>query len=72
LGPQELAVTEMDLVAVASAGNGWRAYVYTPTGTLVAYSTGDRLADGVVKSIESTDVLIEADDGPLHVFLAAR
>jgi hypothetical protein len=72
LGAQELAVVETDLVGVASARTGWRAYVYTPTGALVSYAVGDRLADGVVKGVESTDVLIETDEGPLHVFLPAR
>jgi hypothetical protein len=72
LGAAELAVSEMDLVGIASARNGWRAYVYTPTGALVSYASGDRLADGQVKGVESTDVLVETEEGPLRVFLPAR
>ncbi len=72
LGPQDLAVGELDLVAVATATDGWRAYVYTPNGTLVSYRAGDRLAGASVKAIESTDLLLDTDEGPLRVMLPAR
>ena len=66
LGPEDLAVMEFELAGLASGGNGWIAFVYSPTGTLNAYRPGDRLADGIVKSVESTDVVIETDEGPVR------
>ena len=70
LGPQDLAVMEFDLAGVASAGDAWMAFAYSPTGVLNAYRPGDRLADGVIKSVESTDVVIETDEGPVRYTLA--
>jgi hypothetical protein len=67
LRPEDLAVLEFELVALATAGSGWIACSYSPTGALNAYRGGDRLADGVVKSVESTDVVLEVDDGPLRL-----
>jgi hypothetical protein len=72
LGPRELSFAEIDLVAVATALGGWHAYAYTPTGTLVSYVAGEKLADGVVKDVQSTDVLVESDEGQERVFLPAR
>lgn len=66
LAPEDLAVMEFDLAGVASAGAEWTAFAYSPTGTLNAYRPGDRLADGIVKSVESTDVVIETDEGPVR------
>jgi hypothetical protein len=66
LGPADLAVMEFDLAGLASAGDGWIAFAYSPTGMLNAYRPGDRLADGIVKSVESTDVVIETDEGPVR------
>jgi hypothetical protein len=66
LAPEDLAVMEFDLAGVASGGDGWIALAYSPTGTLNAYRPGDRLADGIVKSVESTDVVIETDEGPVR------
>lgn len=70
LGPQDLAVMEFELAGVASAGDGWTAFAYSPTGALNAYRPGDRLADGIVKSVESTDVVIETDEGPVRHAIA--
>jgi len=70
LGPQDLAVMEFELAGVASAGDTWIAFAYSPTGVLNAYRPGDRLADGVIKSVESTDVVIETDEGPVRYPLA--
>jgi len=70
LGPQDLAVMEFDLAGVASAGDTWMAFAYSPTGVLNAYRPGDRLADGIIKSVESTDVVIETDEGPVRYPLA--
>ncbi|HEY8150904.1 MAG TPA: hypothetical protein VIK51_18500, partial [Vicinamibacteria bacterium] len=41
----ELSVSEFQLAGVASAGQGWTAFAYSPTGVLNAYRRGDRLAD---------------------------
>ncbi len=66
LGPQELAVMEFDLAGVASPGDSWIAFAYSPTGSLDAYKPGDPLADGVVKSVDSTDAVLETDEGPVR------
>jgi hypothetical protein len=67
LQPQDLAVLELELSGVASAGTTWLALAYAPTGALNAYRVGDRLADGVIKSIDSTDIVVETDEGPLRL-----
>jgi hypothetical protein len=66
LGPQELALLEFDLAGVASSGDGWIAFAYSPTGALDAYKAGDSLADAVVKSVDSTDAVLETDEGPVR------
>ena len=70
LEPTDLAVLEFELAGVASAGTTWIAFAYAPTGGLNAYRVGDRLADGIIKSIDSTDVVVETDEGPLRLSLA--
>ncbi len=67
LRPRDLAVLEFDLTGVASAGEAWTAYAYSPRGVLNAYRAGDPLADGVVTSVDSTDVVLETDEGALRV-----
>ena len=69
LRPEELTVLEFQLAGVASAGESFVAFAYTPTGQLYAYRAGDRLADGVVRAVESTDVLLETEEGPLRIAL---
>lgn len=69
LRPQDLAVGEFTLAGVAHADGGWIALAYSPTGTLYAYRTGDRLGNGLVASVESTDVQLETEDGPLRILL---
>jgi hypothetical protein len=71
LQPQDLAVLELELSGVASAGTTWIALAYAPTGALNAYRVGDRLADGVIKSIDSTDIVVETDEGPIRLLLPA-
>ena len=66
---EELTVLEFQLAGVASAGDEFVAFAYSPTGQLYAYRAGDRLADGVVRAVESTDVLLETDEGPLRIAL---
>ena len=46
-----------------------RAFAHSPSGALHAYKAGDRLFDGAVTAIESTDVALETEDGPLRVLL---
>ena len=64
LRPEDLAVAEFEPAGVASNDTGWVAFAYSPTGRLFAYRPGDRLADGVVRTIESTDVMLDTEDGP--------
>ena len=61
---------EFELSGVASAGTTWLALAYAPTGALNAYRVGDRLSDGVIKSIESTDIVVETDEGPMRLPVA--
>jgi hypothetical protein len=68
--PQELAADEFQLAGLAQADGRWVAFVYSPTGDLYAYRAGDRLADATVNAIESTDVLLQTEEGPLRVPLA--
>jgi len=67
MGPQELAVMEFELAGVASSGESWIAFAYSPTGALDAYKAGDSLADAVVKSVDSTDAVLETDEGPVRL-----
>ena len=69
LRPDELAVLEFELSGVASDGGGWLAFAYSPTGQLHAYRPGDALADAIVRSIQSTDVVLETSEGPLRIAL---
>jgi hypothetical protein len=69
LRPEDLAVLEFEPAGVASNGSGWLAFAYSPTGQLHAYRVGDRLADAIVRSIESTDVVLETSEGPLRLAL---
>jgi hypothetical protein len=66
---EELTVLEFQLAGVASAGETFVAFAYSPTGQLYAYRAGDRLADGVVRAVESTDVSLETEEGPLRIAL---
>ncbi len=67
LRPGDLTVQEFRLDGVASAGESFVAFAYAPTGQLYAYRSGDRLADGVVRAVESTDVLLDTEEGPLRI-----
>ena len=67
LGPPELAAMEFELAGVASAGDSWLAFAYSPTGVLDAYKPGDALADAIVKSVDSTDAVLETDEGPIRL-----
>ena len=65
----ELSMGEFQLAGVASAGEGWTAFAYAPTGVLNAYRRGDHLADGAVADVQSTDVLLANDEGPVRLLL---
>ena len=65
LAPHELALMEFELAGVGASGDDWTAFAYSPTGRLIAYRAGARLADGSVKTIQSTDVVLEGEEGPL-------
>jgi hypothetical protein len=67
LRPSDLALSEFQPVGLATAGNGWIAFAYAPNGTLYSYRAGDRLADAVVKAVESTDVLLQTEEGDLRI-----
>ncbi|HET7290813.1 MAG TPA: hypothetical protein VFM88_00180 [Vicinamibacteria bacterium] len=70
LRPSDLALSEFQPAGVATSGNGWMAFAYAPSGTLYAYRPGDHLADAIVKGVESTDVVLETDEGDLRVPVA--
>lgn len=70
LKPQELSVLEFELAGLSARDDDWTAFAYSPTGTLNAYRAGDRLADGTVRAIASTDALLDTDEGPLRVPIA--
>jgi hypothetical protein len=67
LRPQDLAVIEFEIAGLAGTADGWTAFAYAPTGALNAYRAGDRLADGAVKDVQSTDVALDTDEGLLRV-----
>jgi hypothetical protein len=67
--PQELAVEEFVLAGVALSAEKRLALAYSPTGALYSYAAGDRLANGLVEAVESTDVLLSTEEGPLRLVL---
>jgi hypothetical protein len=67
--PTGLGSLELHLSGLALAPEGWVALAYSPSGALFRYKRGDRLADATVSAIESTDVQIETDEGPLRLYL---
>jgi hypothetical protein len=69
LRPDDLVTAEFRLAGVASSGGDWLALAYAPTGTLHAFRKGDRLADGRIADVQSTDVLIQTDEGSIRVGL---
>jgi hypothetical protein len=69
LRPQDLAVGEFALSGLAHADGVWVAFAYSPRGTLYAYRSGDRLGDGLLASVESTDVQLETEEGRLRILL---
>jgi hypothetical protein len=68
---EDLTVLEFQVAGIAAAGDSFVVFAYAPTGQLYAYRPGDRLADGIVRGIETTDVLLETEEGPLRLALPA-
>jgi hypothetical protein len=60
----DLSPDDFDLAAVAGADGAWRAFAYSPAGSLHKYVAGDRLTDGSVRTVEPTGALIDSDEGP--------
>lgn len=69
LQPRDMALLEFSLAGVATSGDRWTAFAYAPGGALYAFQNGDRLADATLKDVESTDVLLETDEGDLRLSL---
>jgi type IV pilus assembly PilO-like protein len=69
VGPSDVGVGEFALAGLASVRDEWVAFAYSPLGALQEYRAGARLADGVVRAVQSTDVLLGTDEGELRVFL---
>jgi hypothetical protein len=69
LRAQDLNVMDFELAGVGSSGSGFVAFAYAPTGRLLAYRVGDKLADAVIKAINSTDVELDTDEGPLRLLV---
>lgn len=69
LGPDDVSVAEFALAGMASVNDEWVAFAYSPLGVLQGYRPGARLADGVVRAVQSTDVLLATDEGDLRVVL---
>ena len=67
---EDVSVDEFELAGVGSAGQGFVAFAYSPTGQLNAYAPGDRLADGIVRSVDTEQVVVETDEGAVRVPLA--
>jgi hypothetical protein len=45
------------------------AFAYSPAGALLSFRAGERLANAIVKDVQSTDVLLETDEGELRAAL---
>ena len=71
LRAQDLTIQELELAGLASAGNDWVAYAYSPMGALQTYAAGTRLWDGTVKEMQSTDVTLETEEGLLSLSLGS-
>jgi hypothetical protein len=67
--PQELAVEEFALAGIALSPDKRLALAYAPSGALYGYGAGDRLANGLVETVESTDVLLNTEEGQLRLVL---
>jgi hypothetical protein len=71
LRPADLTPEDFDLAAIGGDSGAWRAFAYSPAGTLHPYRSGDALADGSVRAIDATSALLEGEDGPIWVRIPA-
>jgi hypothetical protein len=71
LRAEDLTLREFEPLGLASAGTTWLAWAYAPTGALLPFRVGDRLADAVIRSVDAQDVVVETDEGPLRLPVAA-
>jgi hypothetical protein len=69
LGAGDVSVSEFTLAGLAAVNDEWVAFSYSPLGALHAYRSGARLADGTVRTLQSTDVLLATEEGDLRVVL---
>ncbi|MGE0452079.1 MAG: hypothetical protein AB7O37_07235 [Vicinamibacteria bacterium] len=69
LRARDLDVSELGLAGIATAGSGFVAFAYGPTGTLNIYRAGDRLADAEIRSIDATGLVVETDEGRMRFAL---
>jgi len=69
MAPADLMVRELDLAGIASGGDGFVAFAYSPAGELFAYRAGDRLFDAVVRAVDANEILLDTEEGPLRVAL---
>ena len=60
---------DFDFAGVGSAGTGYAAFAYAPTGRLYAYRVGDKLADATVRAVNATDVELETEEGRVRLLL---
>ena len=67
---EDVSAQEFDLAGVGSAGQGFVAFAYSPTGQLNAYAPGERIADAIVRSVDADQLVLETEEGPLRVPLA--
>ncbi len=70
LTPNDLTMLEFELAGVFAQRDVWSALAYSPTGALFSYRVGDSLSDAVVKSIATTDVLLESGDNRNRSFVS--
>lgn len=69
LGPHELSVEEFELAGLISDGSEWIAVAYSPAGVLYSYRAGDRLANGSIRAVQATDVVLDTEEGALRLVL---
>jgi hypothetical protein len=63
LHASDLSPEDFELAAIAGIDGTWRAFAYSPAGSLHRYVAGDRLTEGAVRAVEPTSVVLETDEG---------
>jgi hypothetical protein len=67
LRPSDLSPDDFELAAIGGDSGAWRAFAYSPAGTLHGYRPGEPLFDGSVRTIDATSAMLDGEDGPLVV-----